>query len=193
MDEVQSLLVLEDDAVVRDSFPADAARFLAAVPADWDQLMLGGQHIASPTPVSPGVVKCTNCQRTHAYAVRGRFLRDLYQLWSGSSGHCDHFMGPAQARYNVYAPDPFLVGQARGRSDINGARNPTKFWTPPPADWPIALVRGPRPVIAALRARGLHTGYDRDIGMGIGRGRFKLWQSSTALSEPLNLVNRFTE
>ena len=108
MDDVRALLVLEDDACFRTTFRDDAMRFLSSVPPDWDGLMLGGQHInCNPVAVLPGIVRCVNCQRTHAYAVRGRYLRDLYQKWCSSSGHCDHVMGPFQVNYNVYAPSRF--------------------------------------------------------------------------------------
>jgi hypothetical protein len=178
MDGVGRLLVLEDDACVRPTFADDVMCFLDAVPADWDQLMLGGQHIGPSERVAPGVVRCMNCQRTHAYAIRGPFLRVLYQRWSSSAGHCDHVMGPLQARYRVYAPDPFLVGQSRGHSDISGGRNPTKFWTAPPADWPITVIRGARETIAELRRHGLHTGYDRDPETDLDRGLVRAFSTA---------------
>jgi GR25 family glycosyltransferase involved in LPS biosynthesis len=168
LDGVQNLLVLEDDLVLCPDFVEKAAAFLADVPDDWDQLMFGGQHMSSPLVVQPsasgraGVVQCTNCQRTHAYAIRGRYLRDLYQKWVSTQGHCDHIMGPFQRSYKVYAPDPFLCGQARSKSDINGALNPTKFWISPTVEQPVVLLRAPREVVEALRRRGLHTGYRRD-------------------------------
>jgi hypothetical protein len=170
MDRVGTLLVLEDDACFREGFRTEMERFLATVPDDWDQLMLGGQHMAPPEPVAPGVVRCLNCQRTHAYAIRGPFLGALYRRWCASSGHCDHIMGPMQRGFRVYAPDPFVIGQAQGPSDISGARNPAKFWVPPPPDTPVVLIHGPRAVIAVLRYRGLHTGFDRDPATGFDRG-----------------------
>ena len=169
-DGVDRLLVLEDDACFKTDLETEVARFFEAVPSDWDQLMLGGQHIGPALSVRTGVVRCMNCQRTHAYVVRGRYMRDLYQRWCSTSGHCDHVMGPFQAGYQVYAPDPFIFGQSRSRSDISGALNPAKFWVPPAEAEPIYLLQVSRGMVSELRRCGVHTGFDRDPSTGLDRG-----------------------
>lgn len=128
MDGVQSLLVLEDDAVLHADFPRHAANFLAAVPADWSQLMLGGQHVSPPRIANGNVVRCVSTHRTHCYAVRGQFLRTLYQHFVSTSGHCDQRMGEIQAAAKVYAPRPWLAGQLGGMSDISCGHTKECWW-----------------------------------------------------------------
>ena len=99
-------------------------------------------------------------------------VRDVYSQWMGihSTVHIDWQLGPMQGRYNVYAPDPFLFGQARSQSDICGRINPTKFWSPPSGQEQVVLIHAPQEVVAGLREYGLHTGYDRDPNSDIDKG-----------------------
>jgi hypothetical protein len=176
-DDIESILVLEDDLVLAPDFADKVKQFLQEVPDDWDQLMLGGQHYGSAPERTDNsrIMRCTNCQRTHAYAIRGRFLRDLYQRWMETrSGHCDHVMGPLQRNYRVYAPEPFLCGQGQGKSDIRGSLDPVRFWSTTggsvgPAV-PTILLHAPVEILPALRRCGFHTGYYRDLETDIDEG-----------------------
>lgn len=136
-DGIQSLLILEDDAVFAESFHSDVLKFFNTVPSDWDGVMLGGQHLKQPEFVSDGVVRIRNGNRTHAHALRGRFIEAVYQHltdWPSHSQrpkqHVDHRMGVMHesGKFNVYAPNPWLVSQAAGFSNINGQRLPERDW-----------------------------------------------------------------
>jgi hypothetical protein len=162
LDGQRSVLVFEDDACFRSTFADELKQFLGRVPDDWDGLMLGGQHLSRPVEIGNGVVRCVDCHRTHAYAARGRFLRDLYQIWVSQFGHCDAILGPFASQYNVYAPDPFIVGQDGGRSDIAGTALPTRYWIPPSSALPITVLHVPRRVSQTLRRFGFYFGKHSD-------------------------------
>ena len=76
-DGIHSLLVLEDDAYPVTNIASLSARFLESVPDDWDGLMFGAEFLLPPQVISPGVVRCIAANRSHAYAVRGPFMRIL--------------------------------------------------------------------------------------------------------------------
>ncbi len=169
MDGVGSVLVLEDDA---EWFPDAWDRltsFLDQAPKDWCQLMLGGQHMQTPDQVSPGVLRCRNTQRTHAYVIRGAAMRSLCRAWYGSTVHIDWVMGGDWQRgWPVYAPDPFIFGQAGGKSDISGRLNNSLYWNSPMNE-PVIALDAPTAVAAELRSRGLHMGFRRnDQGVDVG-------------------------
>jgi hypothetical protein len=69
-----------------------------------------------------------------------------------------------QHQHVVYAPDPWLVGQAGGRSDIRGAEKPVEWWLGrdklPPG--PVALAKVSRDVLEAMITLGFHPGASRD-------------------------------
>lgn len=162
MDDVSSILMMEDDVTWHSDAWEKLDKFMKVVPEDWDQLMLGGQHIGSQgLPVADGVVRCQNTQRTHAYAIRGKALKSLLNLWYTCGVHIDWKMGEWQKNWKCYAPDPFIFGQAAGKSDISGRINNTQFWTPP-REVAVVHLTCPPEVVRKLRGYGLHTGYDRD-------------------------------
>lgn len=142
-DRLDSVLVFEDDAVFAPDFGRKVQEFLTAVPDDWDQIYLGGQHVGLkkdfPEAIGDGVLRCHKVNRTHAYAIRGRMLSAAYRhladipdVVSEQDMHIDHRLGKLHltGEWNIYAPRQWLVGQADGRSDVAISQNPkvTSWW-----------------------------------------------------------------
>lgn len=139
-DGVNSVLLLEDDADFMAGFPDKVREFLEAVPNDWEMLYLGGQHLKVsnvPTPVegtNDKVFQPFNVNRTHAWALRGRGLLETYQHccrkdWT-TAHHIDHHCGRIHQRRDrpIYVPPKWLVGQAEGKSNINGREVEDRVW-----------------------------------------------------------------
>ena len=130
-DGVSSLLVLEDDAYPAADLPRRAGAFLDQVPADWNCLMLGAEHLVPPVAVAPGVVRCVASIRCHAYAVRGPLMPMLSAFWQRNRiDHCDLVLASLMGRFPTYAPDPLLIGQDAGPSDIRPKHYPLRFLVP---------------------------------------------------------------
>jgi hypothetical protein len=187
-DGVDNILVLEDDICFQKNFRKEVEKFLRRVPEDWDQLMLGGQHLnrtGEPALVQPGVLRCTDCERTHCYAIRGEFMRKLCERWQGGGkfgglGHCDCIMGrdpELQFAHKVYAPVPFLVGQERGKSDIYGMVQPRKFWNFPGPELSVVNLHAPAEVAVQLFRCGF---YFRKITVTKNKSKHTLNQVFTA-------------
>lgn len=132
---IHEVAIFEDDA----AFAPDFAARLAAleVPADCQQLYLGGQHLARPVPGPDGLVVGRNVNRTHAYALFGRealelvrdHLRTDLEPWPGKH-HIDHRLGMlhAERRIRCYAVQPWLCGQAGGTSDVGRGEQIERWW-----------------------------------------------------------------
>jgi hypothetical protein len=136
---LESVLVFEDDATFVDGFRDKAVAFLEALPADWRQAYLGGQHLARPAPVAPGVVLGANVNRTHAYALRGLAGLQAAYRWLCASDrwrdrhHVDHQFGRLHRDgvLAAYAPAEWLCGQAADEaSDVNGHPVRERWWQP---------------------------------------------------------------
>jgi hypothetical protein len=130
-DSVSSLLVLEDDALPVPDFADLAGEFLARVPADWDCPMLGAEHLQPPKPVGPGLVRCSIAIRCHAYAIRRRMMPTLLTFWNNATNdHCDLVLASLMGHFATYAPDPLLIAQDSGYSDISQRAERLRFVHP---------------------------------------------------------------
>lgn len=186
MDNIDTLLVLEDDVRFCPNFTEKLLEFMRRVPPDWNALMLGGQdHPPGPAPTDvEGIVRSRNTQRTHAYVVRGLpVMQDLYRLWSRADRHIDHIFGQFQQKWNVYQPQPFLCGQDETPSDISGRNDTVRFWNPENLtidqnNTPIILLESPRVVAEGLRQLGFHFGYSREPLSGKDKGLVHIGKSS---------------
>lgn len=129
---LEELVVVEDDVICHSDFNRELEQFLTRVPADWQMLMLGGEHITPPTPVCPGVVRCTSTLRTHAYVIRGNALNAMRRELTGAKGWVDQLIARRIHPYlPTYAPAPFwLCGQRAGVSTITGQPVPELWFNP---------------------------------------------------------------
>ena len=117
---IGSVLILEDDAVFCDGFAAKAAAFMAAVPDDWEQVYLGGQHLQTTRHrllvVNDQVITCGNVNRTHAHAMRLEYVKTARDFIAGHDYNLeiDYQFGKLHPGHRVYAPWQWLVGQGDG-------------------------------------------------------------------------------
>jgi len=170
--DVNSILLLEDDAIFCDGFAEKFKTFIEHVPNDWGMLYLGGQHFFMrahpPKRVNEWVYRPYNVNRTHAFALRGATMRDVYvhlhesRKWANRH-HIDHHLGRLlmEGRHPVYCPKEWLVGQSENRSNIAGRDFPERFWPPAKKEkvlpTPFVVVVGLHRSGSSLLAGMLHT------------------------------------
>lgn len=129
-DGIKCVGVYEDDCVFPNDFKKRLAKFLSAVPQDWNALFLGGQHMSKPEPIGE-VFKATNCHRTHAYWARGNYIKVLYDIFKSSREHIDKAWAGVQPMHQIYVPEKWMANQAAGYSDIYLTDGEATFRQPP--------------------------------------------------------------
>jgi hypothetical protein len=130
-DNLDSILILEDDAIFREDFAVNLRQFLRELPIDWSMIYLGGEHIqwesGLPERISENVYRPYNVNRTHGYAIRGQEMMKAiaHHLEPAeiekSTHHIDHHLGEFQKATKsrgIYVPKKWLIGQSGGASDV---------------------------------------------------------------------------
>lgn len=196
IDGINSILILEDDAVFDPESPYLLSALHRQWPSQWGQIYLGGQHLGESEPVGDLWLKPGNVNRTHAFALHSSVFAAfiahvLYapDYISRTGGwHVDHQLGIAHERndWSVFAPKWWLVGQAAGDSNISGKNNPEQWWQPIPESFesPVFLLpagmKNTDPVYQAHCHAGHNlyrltcedTGADKALREGGGISRF---------------------
>jgi GR25 family glycosyltransferase involved in LPS biosynthesis len=133
---LESILILEDDVFFVDGALEKLNQFMESVPADWDQIYLGGEHKAPSEKVNPKVCRGKSVNRTHAHAIHSRNYQNFYRHITLASDfiqtrkHIDHQLEVAHQRkdWNVYCPHEWIAGQRENLSIITGLPTPQKIW-----------------------------------------------------------------
>lgn len=133
----EAVCIFEDDCVFCPDFASKVEKYITALPKDWKQAYLGGQHlkqhILKPRPVNDYVSIPFNVNRTHAYMISRKGMLELYQWLESNRGltfdnlhnkHIDHYMGQWHQTDpgGVYCPAAgfWYCGQDQGKSWISG-------------------------------------------------------------------------
>lgn len=181
--EIESYLVFEDDAILREDFDHQISEFMKNVPADWEMIYFGGQLLHEnqhpPLKVVDGVFIPYNVNRTHCFAVHRRGYEKLYRHLNATpfhnGEHIDHHLGRLHesGSLKIFCPGKWLVGQDAGPSNISGNQNAATFWVDPEKladtnrtwqkqDIPAIFLQSPNSVAVELDKRGWHRGHWRN-------------------------------
>ncbi len=156
------VLLLEDDVLFSPHTVACLPGLVAALPAEWGQFYLGGQHLADPEGTdSPLLWRAGNINRTHAWAASAGalpviidHLESLEATASPKGWHVDHQLGAGhrQRLWEALTPSWWLAGQAAGGSDIGKGPVAERWWHHARYAWQLPLIDVEHP--AALPPEG---------------------------------------
>ncbi len=112
------VLIFEDDAKLVRDFPSRLRDAAAALPGDWDAVLLGGIHREDPVRLCPLVVKLTSTNSTFAYAIRNKFFDAFLDLNVAQPKPVDENNRELQKSHRFYGFDPGLAEVDADYSDV---------------------------------------------------------------------------
>jgi hypothetical protein len=120
------IFLFEDDVELPPDWRMKLERF--ELPEDWGMLLLGRQHLETPRPAAPGLVRVKAAVDNHAIGFRRCWYeRILYTLAKGKEDAkiwphtaSDRHLAALMREVPTYAPWPNLAWQREGHSDQTG-------------------------------------------------------------------------
>lgn len=128
----ERILILEDDIEFSVHAPAQFQQWIGQVPADWDMLYLGGNHIAHPIPVTQNVSKIVRTYTTSHYGITKKMAAEVIAEVEKFKSQIDVTYTDFQKTHNCYVFNPSIAWQKPGHSDIQNAfMDYTRLMKPP--------------------------------------------------------------
>jgi GR25 family glycosyltransferase involved in LPS biosynthesis len=117
---LKTVLVLEDDVCFDDKLNEKFFEWVKEMPGSWDMLYLGGNHNAryATGRVSPHLLRITNTNATHAYALRDTVFDAIIERLRYIDFPVDIIYKEIQRKVNSYCFSPRLAWQREGMSDV---------------------------------------------------------------------------
>jgi hypothetical protein len=119
-DDIETLLLMEDDAVFEPNFDAVFAKAKTQLPANWDAFYLGANHAFCPTvQVSENILRLNGSGCFHAVCLRRSIFGAILTL--PLYGPIDGLVGKMlHQRFNCYGCWPNIVWTKPGFSHCEG-------------------------------------------------------------------------
>lgn len=125
---LESTLIFEDDVEFDPELNKKFNDWYKEVPEDWDMLYFGGNHnVGYITKCNDHLMRATNTQTTHAYAIREKAYITILKRLQTLDLDVDVVYTQLQKTLKAYCFTPRLAWQRPGISDIWKQRVDYKF------------------------------------------------------------------
>lgn len=114
-----SILIFEDDVEFHPQFGQLFDSFYNEVPANWDMIYFGGNHVGGASQVSINILKIYGSYAIHSIVVRNTMFDWLIENIAKAEKPVDVYYADLHRSHNVYCFYPHLAWQRPDFSDIN--------------------------------------------------------------------------
>jgi len=113
-----NVLIFEDDAALDPDLSEKFSSYFQQVPADWEMLHFGANHVSTPVEVSANLVRITGANSTFAYALNAPVFDAFIELNTRALTAVDLNNRTLQTEHACYAFMPHLAWVEDVDSDV---------------------------------------------------------------------------